>query len=57
MFLLSCGLFFFLGVHSLRMLAPNWRMKLMWPPGRICRDLAGVNVRILRSPSSSKHRL
>ena len=30
---------------------------MMWPPGRICRDLAGVNVRILRSPSSSKHRL
>ncbi len=29
MFLLSCGLFFFLGVHSLRMLAPNWRMKLI----------------------------
>ncbi len=29
MFLLSCGLFIFLGVHSLRMLAPNWRMKLI----------------------------
>ena len=29
----------------------------VWPPGRICRDSAGVNVRILQSPSSSKNRL
>ena len=29
----------------------------LWPPGRNCRDLAGMNVRILLTPSSSKHRL
>ena len=29
MFLLSCGLFIFLGVHSLRMFAPDWRARML----------------------------
>ena len=29
MFLLSCGLFIFLGVHSLRMFAPAWRLEMI----------------------------
>jgi hypothetical protein len=36
---------------------PDAARVYVWPPGRICRDSAGVNVRILQSPSSSKNRL
>ena len=50
------------GEHMLVEGCPGLRLEVstsrqMWPPGRICRDSAGVNVRILQSPSSSKNRL
>jgi uncharacterized membrane protein len=33
MFLLSCGLFVFMGVHSLRMFAPGWRIRMVQKHG------------------------
>ncbi len=34
MFLLSCGLLVFLGVHSLRIFAPEWRLRMVIKHGR-----------------------